>query len=232
MVRLWNDAPPERNKAEIIKANPLNKATRARAGDVLNRIFVPRFVEGPIRNAWRLLRPLEDLEAPPSLVRPVYFWLTALAEPLVYDFCIEYLSNLRANGLRAVNVSEAAAWIESKGCGWSEVVTIKVTRAILAALRDFGVLEGRARKQIATPPLPLPSFAYIGFCLHQSGVAGRSILYHRDWKLFLLAPGDVEHLLFEAHQQRLLEYHAAGSLVNLSFPACTWEEYAHVVLGR
>jgi len=232
LVRLWEEGPLEENKAKVVRLNPLNKATRARVVDVLNRIFVPRFVEGPIRNSWKLLVPLERLGASPAVVRPIYFWLTALAEPLMFDFCVEYLAARRGQGIHAINVGEAAGWIQARGCGWSEVVTIKVTRALLAALRDFGVLEGKARKHLASAPLPLPSFAYVAFCLYQSGIAVRNILAHSDWKLFTLTPGDVEHLLFESHQQRLLEYHAAGSVVSLSFPVSTAEEYAHVVLGR
>jgi bacteriophage exclusion system BrxA-like protein len=173
LVLLWKDAPLHQNKAGVIRVNPLNRATRARVVDVLNRIFVPRFVEGPIRDSWKLLVPLEKLNASPAIVRPIYFWLTALAEPLMYDFCTEYLSSRRALGLLAINVNEAAAWVQAKGCGWSEVVTIKVTRALLAALRDFGLMEGKARKHLASPPLPLASFAYITFCLYQSGVAVR-----------------------------------------------------------
>jgi hypothetical protein len=63
-------------------------------------------------------------------------------------------------------------------------------------------------------------------------VASRNILDHPDWRLFLLDAAAVEHLLLEAHQLRLLEYQAAGSVVNLSFPVSTAKEYAHVVLGR
>lgn len=232
LVRIWTDAPLAENKAAVIRLNPLNKATRARVVDVLGRIFVPRFVEGPIRNAWRRLAPLEQHDATASMVRSIYFWLTALAEPLMYDFCGENLAVRRAAGFRRIDTREAAGWVATKGDNWSEVVTIKVTRALLAALRDFGVLEGQVRKQLATPALPLPSFAYIAFCLRQSGVAARHMLTHMDWRLFLLGPGDVEHLLLEAHQQGLLEYHAAGSVLSLSFPVTTAEEYAVVVLGR
>jgi hypothetical protein len=146
LVRLWTDAPLAENKAEVIRMNPLNKATRARVVDVLNRIFVPRFIEGSIRDSWKLLRALEDLKASSAVLRPIYFWLTARAEPLVYDFCTDYLASRRRQGLYVVNVTEAAAWVASKSAQWSENVNIKVTRAILAALRDFGVLEGRARK--------------------------------------------------------------------------------------
>lgn len=232
LVRLWKDVPLHQNKAEVIRRNPLNRATRSRVVDVLNRLFIPRFVEGPVRNSWRLLVPLEKLCASPAIVRPIYFWLTALAEPLIYDVCTQYLTERRLKGLLAVDVNEVAAWIQEKGCGWSDVVTIKVTRAVLAALRDFGLLEGKVRKHLTSLRLPLPSFAYITFCLYRSSVAVRNILTHPDWKLFMLAPADVERLLLESHQQRLLEYHAAGSVISLSFPVSTAEEYAHVVLGR
>ena len=233
LVSIWTDASVDANRAEVIQLNPLNKATRARVVDVLNRIFLPRFVDGPIKNGWKLLAPLERLEASASFVRPIYYWLTALAEPLVYDFCCEYLAAKKLKGLRTIDVRDAATWIGSKGNNWSETVTIKATRALLAALRDFGVLEGKAKKQIAPQHLPLASFAYIAFCMqHQGGVAARNLLGHPDWKLFMLAPTEVEHLLFQAHQGGLLEYHAAGSVVNLSFSSTTAKEYARVVLGR
>lgn len=233
LVSIWTDASLDANRAEVIRLNPLNKATRARVVDVLNRIFVPRFVAGRVNDSWKLLVPLERLGAPASMVRPIYYWLTALAEPIMYDFCCEYLAAQRAKGVLAIDVREAAAWIGARGNDWSETVTIKVTRALLAALRDFGVLEGKAKKRIASQHLALPSFAYITFCLHNElGVAVRNLLVHADWNLFMLTPADVEQLLFEAHQQRLLEYHAAGSVLNLSFPASTAKEYASVVLGR
>jgi hypothetical protein len=122
LVRIWNDGPLDQTKAEVIRVNPLNKATRARVVDVLNRIFVPRFVDGPIHHSWKLLQPLERLNASPTIVRPIYFWLTALAEPLMFDFCTQYLSSRRVQGLQAINVKEAAAWIQARGCGWSEVL--------------------------------------------------------------------------------------------------------------
>jgi hypothetical protein len=39
LVRLWPDAPLAENKAEIIRMNTLNKATRAQVVDVLQEDF-------------------------------------------------------------------------------------------------------------------------------------------------------------------------------------------------
>lgn len=166
------------------------------------------------------------------MVRPLYFWFTAKAEPVLYDFCTDFLACRRAAGLPAIDVADAVSWIKDKGLGWSDAVTIKVTRAMLAALRDFGVLEGRAHKRIASQAIPPATFAFISFCMHLHGVPARDLLGHADWRLFTMNAADVEHLFFECHQMKFLEYHAAGSTISLRFPASTAEEYAHVVLGR
>jgi hypothetical protein len=39
----------------------------------------------------------------------------------------------------------------------------------------------------------------------------------------------VERFLFEAHQRNLLEYHVAGSVTRLTFPAESLEEYTNVL---
>ena len=57
---------------KVIRQNLLAKATRARVADTLNRIVIPRFVEGPIKDSWKLLAPLERLNPATSIVRPIY----------------------------------------------------------------------------------------------------------------------------------------------------------------
>jgi len=232
LVRLWTNAPTDENKDAVIRANPLGKATRSRVVDVLNRIFIPRFVQGQIPCAWKLLRALEEADASPATLRPIYYWVTARAEPLLSDFVTEYLVPRRTTGLRAVGVPDFVGWLTTKNLGWSEIVGLKSGRAVLAALRDFGVLEGKVKKTLIRPPLPLAAFSFIAFCLTRLNVSGRDMLEHPDWTLFMLTPSDVEHLFLEAHQHRLLVYHAAGTLVNLDFPSGSVEDYARVVVGK
>ena len=105
LVHLWTNTSTDENKAAVIRANPLGKATRSRVVDVLNRIFVPRFVKGPIPCAWKLLRTLEEEGATPAIVRPIYYWVTARSEPLLSDFVTEYLVPRRATGLRSVGLA-------------------------------------------------------------------------------------------------------------------------------
>ena len=58
LVRAWQATPAEQQMQAMIRANVLNKGTRARSADVLRRTYIPRFVEGPIPDAWKLVRPL------------------------------------------------------------------------------------------------------------------------------------------------------------------------------
>ena len=77
--------------------------------------------------------------------------------------------------------------------------------------------------------MPVAAFAYIAFYLKQHQPSGVKLLEHPDWKLFFLnREGCGAVLFFEGNQHNLLEYHAAGTVTRLTFPADTLEEYANV----
>jgi hypothetical protein len=232
LVQLWSDAPAGQLRDDLLRSNVLNKKTRARLADVYRRAFLPRFLEGPIPNAWKLVRPLEDCQAPVQIVRPVYYWITAKSEPLIADFCRQFILPRLAIVRAGIGTNEVLSWLAAKRCPWSRPVAIKVARGLLAALRDFGILEGRAQKRLANVLLPTPGFAYLARCLRETGAVSHSLLHHPDWQLFLLHADEVERLFLLAHQERLLEYHAAGSTVSISFPTESIEEYAHVVTQK
>jgi len=101
-----------------------------------------------------------------------------------------------------------------------------------AALRDFGVLHGAAKKRIAPTYLPVAAVAYLVFYFKQHQPSGAKLVELPDWKLFFLPREGVERFLFEPHQHKLLEYHAAGTVTRLTFPVNTLEEYANAIAQR
>lgn len=103
---------------------------------------------------------------------------------------------------------------------------------MLAALRDFGLLEGASKKRIAPVYLPVESFAYLTFAAHREGVGGPQLVQHRDWHLFLLSPPVVEQMFLEADCSGLLRFQAAGKIVRIDFPAANFGEMADVVAAR
>jgi len=121
---------------------------------------------------------------------------------------------------------------DGQGATWSEPTTRRVAQGVLATLRDFGVLTGVVKKRLAPFYVPIEAFAYVAFLLYRESRAAHQVAQSPEWRLYLLHPDVVERMLFEAHQERLLSYQAAGRVVRLDFPAQTLPEYARALAHR
>jgi len=115
---------------------------------------------------------------------------------------------------------------------WSEHTKSRVARELLSTLRDFGLLQGVLNKKIAPIFIPLDSFAYIAFLIHQDTKSGDLLIQNPEWKLFLLNTEDVERLFIKAHQEGFLEYYAAGNIIRIEFPEEDILEYAKYVIKK
>jgi hypothetical protein len=221
----------DRISREIVFA----KASRSRVEDIL-AVFRQRYLaEADITKALIVLVKKRFPAA--SLDRVLYFH-AARADALLHDTVIEILLPMQAEGIidiTPVAVQKVLAkWVE-KGLttrAWSENTTERVAQGLMSTLRDFGVLQGAVNKRIAPAYMPVPAFAYIAFYLKQHQPSGAKLLEHPDWMLFFLNRELVERYLFEANQHSLLEYHAAGSVTRLTFPADTLEGYANVLAQK
>jgi hypothetical protein len=236
LVRNWQESGVNGQHDTVVAENLLGKHTRARSADTLRRAFLPRFVNGQPPDAWKIVRALEDRNLPVEILRPIYYWITARTERLLYDFvCVELLRHSESQ-VQRITTDDVGRWIASQlatyGKAWSPTVTAKVARGMLATLRDFGLLEGASKKRIAPVYLPIESFAYVAFALHQEGVSGLQLVQHRDWLLFLLSPPMVEQMFLEADRSGLLRFQAAGKIMRIDFPATSLGEMADVVVAR
>lgn len=237
LVRSWDDSRSSKeSKIEVVDRNILGKKTRKRAKDVYEYCFVPRFIKGDPAQAWKLVRVLEDKNLPLDLLKPVYYWITARSEPIIYKFVVEKIFPKSKEIATFVNMDETMHWIKDsllkKERRWSDSVIERIASGLLSTLRDFGILTGKVKKQIAPVYLPIESFSYIAFILHRLGVSAERLISHSDWKLFLLTPQSVEHLFLEAHRMKLLQFNAAGNIYRIEFYATTPEEMADVIAKR
>jgi hypothetical protein len=233
LVRSWEKESTS-NRSAV--RHLLGKKTLSRSRDTMVRAFTPRFIQGDPPKAWKIARLLEDRNAEPEIIRPVYYWITARNDRLLYEFVTKELIHVAASGDGSVRIEETTRWISSHmkeaGQKWTPTVTLKVGRGILAALRDFGILEGGSKKRVAPVHLPIEAFCYIAFWLGLLGHSGESLVRHSDWGLFLLGPRLVERLMLEAHQQNLLSFHSAGRIYRVDFPADDPGDYADVLFGK
>jgi hypothetical protein len=237
IVRNWSEEISKSTQIkQFLQENILGKITKTRSADALRRVYSHRFLDGNPLDAWKIVRPLEDKEVDIEIVRPIYYWITARSDPLMYDFVIhEIFPRSKSHDLN-IQVKETAFWIKervsSQNISWTETVTLKVARGLLAALRDFAILEGGTKKRIAPVYLPNESFAYIAFALNTLGISGQRLVNHEDWKLFLFSPPVVERMFLEAHQNGVLRYEAAGNLYRIEFMATNYREMADVITKR
>jgi hypothetical protein len=235
MVCQWTDKV-DGEEAHRATNRILHKSTRVRSADTFIRAFKPRFIAGNPPNAWKLARIIEDKHPPLEVVRPYYYWITARAEPLLHRFVTTELLERSKSHDREIRVNETASWISSTvgedGKSWTPTVRLKVARGMLAALRDFGILEGATRKRIAPQHLPLETFCLIAFCLHELGYEQRSLVRHPDWQLFLLSQTGVERLFLEADQNGWLDYQCVGEIYRIEFKSQNLDNYTHDLLGR
>ena len=223
------------NMDRVRRENLFGKASRSRVEDVL-AIFRQRFLtEDAVTRALVVL--VTEKFPTASLDRILYFH-AAIADRLIRDVVVEVLQPLQARGITDIDVVEIQkplkTWVDQELTTghWSEPTIVRIAQGLLSALRDFGVLQGAVKKRIAPAYLPVEAFAYVMFFLKQHQPSGAKLLDLADWRLFFLPREGVERFLFEAHQHGLLEYHAAGSVTRLTFPAKTLEEYAHVLAKR
>jgi hypothetical protein len=232
----WDvDATVPENLDRISRENVFAKASRSRVEDIL-AVFRQRYlVEAEVTKALVVL--VKNRFPAASLHRVLYFH-AARADALLHDAVTEILMPLQAQGIidiAPVTVQKVLSkWVE-KGLtarSWSENTAERVAQGLMSTLRDFGVLQGSVNKRIAPAYMPVTAFAYIAFYLKQHEPSGAKLLEHPDWKLFFLNRELVERLLFEGNQHHLLEYHAAGTVTRLTFPADTLEEYANVLAQK
>lgn len=223
------------NLDRISRENVFAKASRSRVKDIL-AVFRQRYLVEP--DVVKALVVLVKNRFPAASLDRVLYLHAARADALLHDAVTEILLPMQGQGIidiTAVAVQKVLAkWVE-KGLtttAWSDNTTERVAQGLMSTLRDFGVLQGAVNKRIAPTYMPVTAFAYIAFYLKQHQPSGAKLLEHPDWRLFFLNRELVERFLFEANQHHLLEYHAAGTVTRLTFPASTLEEYANVLAQK
>lgn len=236
MLAHWNlDLDSAANLAQMQAENVFAKTSRTRIPEML-KAFRERYLEDPEIIA--ALVTLVQEGAPETVLRPILFYLAAQSDPLLRDVTTEFLAALRTHGQTTVRPEDVARWLEEQVAAgrteraWSEVTIRRLAQGLLSTLRDFGVLQGKATKRIAPAYLPLPAFAFLARLFNRQWRSGDRLLHAPDWQLYFLSQTGVEHLFLEAHQERLLEYHAAGRVIRVEFPTPTLKEYAHALARR
>lgn len=232
----WDEAVDvPTNLARFRQENLFGKASRSRVEDIL-AIFRQRYLSEPGILSALIVFARNGLA--PVAFDPILYYLALRADPLLQDAVLKVVVTAAEQGSQELTVAQMAAWVRGQVAeghterAWGEETIERVARGLMATLRDFGLLHGIQTKRIAYPHLPLVPFAFIALLRFLEQGGGERVLADPEWRIFFMTREAVERGLVEAHQERLLEYHAAGPVVRLTFPTISPEEYAHDLAQR
>jgi len=108
----------------------------------------------------------------------------------------------------------------------SEYGAIRTARDLLRMARDLGLLEGEGpAKTFSSVHLSDDLFLYFCHIIATEENSTSRVLSSALWKLLLLSQDQVHAHLLRLHQYRKLEYHVAGSIVELTLPCASTNQY-------
>ncbi len=145
----------------------------------------------------------------------------AIRDRMVFDFVTGPIWRMWLDRSRAVGTTtffeflEAASSEHPEVKRWREATRGKVGQSNLAALRDFGLLQGVQNKQIQRPTVTLETAFHLLCVLTAEGHHGRSVLEARDWTLFLWGESDIADALHRMAQARWIRFERGGRTVIL-----------------
>jgi hypothetical protein len=152
----------------------------------------------------------------------------ALRDHLTYDFVTSVVWSrwndqiMRVSKEDIIFLLDQASETQQQINQWTEQSRVKLSRSILAALRDFGLLEGKREKRIVKPALPLSTARHLLRILIAEGIRGIDILRDNTWKLFLYQEHEVADALARLAQERVIRFERTGSTIVLQTPP-EWE---------
>ncbi len=221
LVEAWEPGQtPAENLARVADENLLAKASRTRIDDVLRRILGPRLVApGP-----HVIPALKGLLGEPRAFIEACYYETARDDSLLAAFTEGPLWSWWQEGRVGVGGADVITWLsalvkEGRAPVWSDSVRTKVARGLLAALRDFGVLRGGLRKEIASPAMSPRGFAYVAWREHEQGASSRALVGSPVWRRWLLEPDRVLDLFGQLGRIGVLRFSSAGSAVRIDWMA-------------
>lgn len=226
LIEEWDlDAPKSSNLEKIVGQNLLGKTTSGRGADIVRRTLAPRLIEG----GPHVLAALKTVASQSRPFREACYYEASRDDALLRRFAEEPLYQWFISGRLRVTVDDVIAWFDDLSRAkvipaWGESVRRKTARGLLAALRDFGILEGRNEKRFAAPNLSLLGFVYVAYREQESGTSARALLTGKLWRRWLLDDVRVRDLFLAADRLGVLKFYEAGSAVRIDWAVGSIEE--------
>jgi hypothetical protein len=217
----------DENLVRFKQSNPILAKT-SRWLEEMRKILHTRF--GDVERHRPLIR-LAQVHFPKEKWAPILLWHLCFRELLLSDFLESWLYPRKQEGMLRVRTEDVRAYLSGlQGRGlitmqWSENTVSKMASSLPAYAGDFGLLRGRATREIVSYHPPEEALLYILHDLSREIANGNLLLSDLRWRRLLLSRAEVEDELLRLHQHRRLRFEVTGSTVALELPYKSVEEY-------
>lgn len=226
-VEAWDpQLDKQANLARIQERNLLGKASSSRLEEV-TAILRRRLLS----DDGHVVATLRHLAPYPGAFRDACYYEAAREDELLARFASELLLPRWRSRRLAISPEEVSTWVEDQRPDWGIATRKRVAEGLLSAGRDFGLLEGAARKSIMGPSITLMGFAYVARREHGCRGSSLALLESPVWASFLLEPPEVDALFREADRRKLLRFLEAGSTVRIDWLIGDLSEVVRVPVG-
>lgn len=117
---------------------------------------------------------------------------------LLYDFVQQFIVPHKEQGDRRVFVSDVQTFLDASQeehieiARWSFETRLRLSRGVLATLRDCGLLKGEVNKYIGSPVIPDNVVHHLIRLLKAENIPQEQLAYHPDWRLWLWSPAQAQ----------------------------------------
>lgn len=190
-----------------------------------------RYLSPPGNPAVTAITNLVRACVPETVLSGVLYYHYTLSDLFTYETTVDCLFPLAMSGRETIAPRDIDCFLSGREAvhpeirRWSPQTRKTLVSRYLSALRDFGILEGRAKKTIRKPFVPLELLLYMVYFLRDEGESGRGIVKSRDFRLFLLTPDEVAASLTRAAAQGYLRFERTGDMCILELPLRSVYEY-------
>jgi Putative inner membrane protein (DUF1819) len=127
----------------------------------------------------------------PDQLRIALLLHTARQDELLYDIIQQIVVPRWSSGERALIRADVQRFLDDaqsahpEVSGWSSTTRERLSSHALAAMRDFGLLQGKATKEIVEPLVPPAVAQHLVRLLEAESIPAEEQARHTDWHLWL-----------------------------------------------
>lgn len=117
---------------------------------------------------------------------------------LLYDFVQHVIVPRQEKGEMRIFVSDVQTFLDASQEGHTEVARwgfetrLRLSRGVLATLRDCGLLKGEVNKSIGLPIIPKNVVHHLIQLLRAENISREQLAHHPDWQLWLWSPAQAQ----------------------------------------